>query len=329
MRYSFTLLLAGAFAAVALAAGCSGGSGSAPSLANSDAGPGRGSVHVMSSPTNPETVHLTGTGYFDSSGNYYEDGYEFPVEYKPAPQQSWVLTPWLSPSQTYLGYSALGYQLNASGPSPSPLPTDYENDKANNKLTEFDFDTNVWEGFAFELPSTKVPGVDVILAQWWQGSPFSPPVSLVLKANDNYECYVVIRNNKSGGNPDTTKATWLDIGQCTPGSANGGTWHTFVIHIYADTSSNGEVQAWLDTPLSDAPTKQVSSINVGYVPGQCVQVNGDEGCEDPSPSPAPTAASKFATYIGPYRPSDENEVKVFFANVKFAYSEASADPTQP
>jgi hypothetical protein len=151
----------------------------------------------------------------------------------------------------------------------------------------------------------------------------------VLKANDNYECEVAIRNNQTGGNPSAA-VNWLDLGQCEPGGSNGGTWHTFLIHIYADTGSNGLVQVWKDvTPLPSAsPTAQYTGP-VGYVPGQCVQVNGDQGCENPSPSPAPTAASKFATYIGPYRPSDDHEVKAFYANVKFAYSEASADPTQP
>jgi hypothetical protein len=326
MRHGILIYVAGVFAAIALAAGCSGGSQTAPAVSSQSLG--RGPVaHIMSSPTNPETVHLTGTGYFDTTGDYYEDGYEFPVEYKPYPQQSWVITPWLSPSQTYLGYNALGYQLNPTGPAPSPMPSYYGLDKANNKLTEFDFDTDVWEGFAFELPGTTVPNVNVILAQWWQGSPYSPPVSLILEeGNANYECQVVIRNNKSGGNPGATAAV-LDLGSCDPGSPDGGTWHTFVIHIYADTNSNGEVQAWLDTPLKDAPTKQISGINVGYIPGECVMVDGSSPC--PSPSPAATAAPKFATYIGPYRPADDETVKVFFANVKFAYSEASADPTQP
>jgi hypothetical protein len=326
MRHGFLAYAAAAFAVVALAAGCGGGAQTTPP-ASAQSG-SRTVAHIMSSPENPATLHIEGTGDFDSTGNYYEDGYEFPVIYKPIPQQSWVITPWLSPSQTYLGYHALGYQLNASGPSPSPLPTDYEDDKAENQLTEFDLDTNFWEGFAFELPSTQVPGVNVILAQWWQGSPFSPPVSFELQANDNYACGLAIRNNATGGNPDAIP-TWAPLGTCTPGSANGGTWHTLLVHIYADPTS-GEVQAWMDvTPgPSTSPTVQVTGA-IGYVPGDCVQVNGDQGCQNATPSPAPTAASKYTTYIGPYRPSDENEVKIFFANIKIATSEASADPTKP
>jgi Polysaccharide lyase len=331
MKHGFPLLLAGTLAAIALAAGCSGGAGSnsAPSLAGSDGGPGRGTVHIMASPENPTTIHITGTGTFDSAGNYYEDGYEFPVIYKPIPQQSWVLTPWLSPSQTYLGYKALGYQLNATGPSPSPLPTDYENDKVETQLTTFALDTNVWEGFAVEFPSTAVPGVNLIVAQFWQGSPFSPPVSLNMMANDNYECEVGIRNNQTGGNPDAT-INWIDVGECTPSGVNGGTWHTFLFHIYADSNGNGIVQVWHNVPGTDPPTASYTG-NVGYAAGQCVDINGSasQGCQNATPAPAPTAASVMTTYIGPYRPSDPNEAKMLFANIKFAYSEASADPTQP
>ena len=102
------------------------------------------------------------------------------------------------------------------------------------------------------------------------------------------------------------------------------------IQFEGDMNGNGVVQVWHNVPGTDPPTASYTG-NVGYTAGQCVDINGSasQGCQNATPAPAPTAASVMTTYIGPYRPSDPNEAKMLFANIKFAYSEASADPTQP
>jgi hypothetical protein len=292
--------------------------------------------------------HITGIGAtFDSAGDMSESEsgnlHTYQVIYKPVPQQPWVLTPSLDTAYTYFGYPTIHMELDATGPSPSPLPTEYQNDKVNLTIGTFPIpapstassSTNdLWEGFdvAFD-PSTQIPGVNVILAQWWQGVPFSPPVDLILKANDNYECYVEVRNDSTGGNPSAT-AYEIDAGSCAPTNSGGAIqWHQFLFHIRFGNQNDGLVEIWHNNMTT--PVNQYTG-NVGYIPGQCVYINGqsNDGClgggaTPAPPADAPTPANDSTAYFGPYRPSDAHKIIMYITNVKFAKAQADADPTQP
>jgi hypothetical protein len=294
--------------------------------------------------------HITGLGAtFDATGDMTETEsgaqHTYDVIYKPVPQQSWVLTPSLSTVYTYFGYPTIHMELDPTGPSPSPLPTEYQNDKVNLTIgvapipspsTAASSADDLWESFDFALdPKTNVPGQNVLLAQWWQGEPFSPPVDLILKANANYECFVDIRNNNTGGNPSAVPID-LDAGSCAPTDAGGNIlWHQFRIHIRFGYENDGIVQVWHNNMTT--PVINESGIDVGYVPGECVYIEGNvnNGCLSnggATPAPpdvAPTPSNKMTAYFGPYRPSDPHTIIMYITNVKFAKDEDSADPTTP
>jgi hypothetical protein len=246
-----------------------------------------------------------------------EGGVTYPFVFKGIPQPSWVRSPWLSPSQTYLGYHAFGLEVDPTG-SPLP-PTDGTNDKAELTFALFPLQVDTYTGFAMEFGvSTTVPSVPVIVFQQWQGSPYGPPLSLqLIPGATDFRCQIVIRNNNTGGNPSAQTIN-IPAGTCQP-----GTWHTFVIHSrmhYVGESGTGAVQVWhnnMTTPVIDW------TGDVGYDPSQGVKVNGTGDVQGGDPD------TLFTSFYGPYRPNDENTVQSFFANLKFGSNFASADPTQP
>jgi len=315
MKKHSSLVLAFA-ACTALLSGCGGGGHtgttevSPPTTSSTER-------HTLSTP-GPGPVQITGAGAtFDSSGNMTEDGVTYPFIFKGIPRPSWVRLPWLSPSQTYLGYHGIGLEVDPTG-SPLP-PTDGKNDKAELTFRKgFPFQEDDWTGFAMELGlSTDVPSGNVILFQWWQGTPYGPPLSLMLEPASDYSCMFSIRNNATGGNPSAATIT-LPAGTCQP-----GVWHTFLVHTrmhYAGESGTGQLEVYhndMTTPVIEW------SGDIGYDPSQCVLVNGTGACQGGDPNPV------FTSYYGPYRDNQPHTVQSFFTNIKFALDQASADPTQP
>jgi hypothetical protein len=263
--------------------------------------------------------HITGIGAsFDSDGDLTEDGKTYAAVYKGLPRPAWVREPWLSPSQIdpANGYHGIGFELDATG---TPLaPTDGMNDKANLTLEAFATGVDIWEGFDLELTKFAQPNVSLILAQWWQGSPYGPPVSLVEKADGAFACDVLIRNDQTGGNPGAPTLD-LPLGTCS----GDGSWHAFLFHIRAGFAGDGIVEVWKDKMVG--PPLASYAGNVGYDPSACVYVNGQasQGCQGGN------ANAELTAFYGPYRPLDTVREQLFFANLKFAYDRASADPTAP
>jgi hypothetical protein len=300
-----------------LFAGCGGGSTAMPSTPGTtltDAG----TLRVTLSSTPSPTIHLTRKGAtFDSSGNMTEDGVMYPFIFKGSPRPSWVLLPWASSSEKYRGYRAFGLEVDPTG-SPLP-PVEGTNDKAELTFAKFPLQVDTYTGFAMKFgASTTVPSVPVIVFQQWQGSPYGPPLSLQLVAGaSDFRCQLVLRNNNTGGNP-SAKTINIPAGTCQP-----GTWHTFVIHSrmhYVGEPGNGVVQVWhndMTTPIIDW------TGDVGYDPSRGVKVNGTGVVQGGNPN------TLFTSYYGPYRPNDKNTVQSFFANLKFDFTFANADPTQP
>src|SRR5579884_3274335 len=69
----------------------------------------------------------------NSDGSLTESGVTYPCIYKPVPQASWVRTPWISPSQHYVGSHSIGMEID-----PSSDPTAPTVDKVNHCLSSGD-----------------------------------------------------------------------------------------------------------------------------------------------------------------------------------------------
>jgi hypothetical protein len=170
--------------------------------------------------------------------------------------------------------------------------------------------------------------VNLLLAQFWQGGPGGPAVALVVKANDGFACSILIRNNQTGANPGSTKVIDVPLGTCAP----DGNWHTALFHVRGGYQNNGQVQVWWDKDPGPNPTQTVTAHyegNVGYVPGQCVHVNGTGPCQTKSDGTIPVANSSLVALYGPYRPNDSVKEQLFLANIKFANNIGCADPRTP
>jgi hypothetical protein len=284
-------------------------------------------------------VQIRGIGTtFNDAGDLTENGTTYRAIYKPIDEAgvppSWVRHPWKSGSQTWrspadAGYGGIGFELDPSGDAGGLIYP--SNDKVNIFLAHSNMTKDagiygtpeeIWMGFniKFSKLNFQQPHVNLVLAQWWQGLAGSPPVVLIAKANGGFTCEVQVRNNATGGNPGATipPTNIIPLGTCP----NDDQWHPFLIHITSGWNGNGLVEAWLDN-LTVA--KGSYSGSVGYPPGQCATVNGvPRTCNNGN-----VANSTLDTHFGPYRPSDHAKEQMFFANIKFGPTRASADPTTP
>ena len=242
------------------------------------------------------------------------------------PRKDAYRKPWISPSQVYLGYHGIGLEVDPHG---IPVPvngvavTNVKNDNANITLGYVPYSSSMlYWGFALKLEPGHfdVPTQGILLTQMWQGSPYSPPVSLHLTPNDpTFSCEIEIRNNETGGNPSATPITF-PIGQCSPGG-----WQLFRIGVlphYQGQSGTGQIIIWhndMSTPVA------AWSGDIGYNPNEPVNINGTLG----RPQSLTNPDRKFTIYYGPYRGAQSTTAQTFWANIKLGASEAAADPSIP
>lgn len=248
----------------------------------------------------------------NSDGSLTENGVNYRCIYKPTPQASWVRTPWISPSQAYRGSHSIGMEIDAQQPTLSG-----DVDKVNHRLSSgndsfaLTFGIKRYTGFAVELPSAnfQIPTAGLMIAQWWQGSPYGPPVRLEI-TNDTTDVVtwkIYILNNDTLGNPSAT-----------PIVLNGGTipfdtWTPFVIMLIPDFNGNGQIKVWQNGIQVIAWTGKV-----GYDPSTIPYKN------PPSGTPNPNDA--FDVFYGPYRNRQNTKQQMFFDEIKFADTYTEATP---
>jgi hypothetical protein len=250
----------------------------------------------------------------NSDGSLTENGVTYPCIYKPDPQASWVRTPWLSPSQHYLGSKSIGMEID-----PQAVYASGDVDKVNHRLSSGNDSFALgfggikrYTGFALELPSAnfQIPeaGRKLMLAQWWQGSPYGPPVRMeITNATTSVVTFRFwVLNNDTLGNPS---AVPIDIG--------GGTipfdeWNTFVVMLIPDYTGNGQIKVWQNG------TQIIYWIGkVGYDPATKPYTGDTSGISYPN--------LNFDVFYGPYRDRQNKKHQVFYDEIKFAstYSEAA------
>jgi len=255
---------------------------------------------TTNSPTNSPAGYLT-----DAGTNYS-------FIYKGLPQPAWVLNPYQD-GTTWNGYPAIALEIHPTG---TPLPAnDDGTDKANIAVGYLPITQDSYYGFSMMLGNFGVPNVDILLAQWWQGVPYSPPLSLnMVPGSTTFACEMQIRNNTTGSYPNEN-VIHVPVGTCPPGQ-----WQQFVVYAhphFVGAPGTGEVKVWhnnMTTPVVDW------TGDVGYNPAAAVTTGPPQGTALPS--------TNWTMYFGPYGDHDTINRQTYWANIAIASTREGANPNQ-
>ncbi|MEV7187776.1 heparin lyase I family protein [Kitasatospora sp. NPDC093102] len=173
-------------------------------------------------------------------------------------------------------------------------------------------------GFAVKLdPASETPrdGTDYVIAQWWQGSPMPPPLSLQLLPNSGSggPGWAFVAHNEDHHFPHNG-ITLPRVGG--PELLQPGVWHTFVVGtVFGDHSGggSGSVDVWMD----GVQVVQWTG-DLGYVPGRPV---------DPADGPYHVnPGNRLSLYFGPYRDRLTSTQTMYFDRLRYADTRELADP---
>jgi len=257
----------------------------------------------------------------DASNDVVENGTTYLTVYKPTPPSSNVIGPWISTNGGFASNDSFGYEIQ-----PSLANENSTTDKVDTRVSHADdsdglgFDAPKYLGFAVNIPqagfsaptvaSTNGTSTGVQIAQWWQGSPYSPPLALDIEPGEtdgmvNYA--LLVHNDTTDGNPSSVPVT---IGT---GTIPFDQWTTFVVMTDMDYSGDGQVELWQNGNLLVNWTGAV-----GYNPSTIPYKNPPEGTADPN--------SKFDVFLGPYRPVQDTQQEEFWDEARWADDYADAVP---
>ena len=159
-------------------------------------------------------------------------------------------------------------------------------------------------------------GDALLFEQWWQGSPFHPPVSLEIfnesaarakgwaDANPNGNFALVLRDDKHDAiGKSNGEALCYNLGPVKTGE-----WMQWIVHVRPDPSGrNGAV----DVLLNDVEKLKLEHIAVGYDPAHYTS------------KPAPAKVIAFVDCCI-YRVNGPSAQRFFFDEIKFSNSLADA-----
>jgi hypothetical protein len=272
-------------------------------------------VRITAEPSNGASI--------DSQGNLTEAGRNYRVIYKPDPRPDWINLPWITSSEAFQGSHSIGMEIDPTG-NITPNGTD----KVNHRLSSagsgsrdsfaLDFNQAKYTGFAVKLGEFDVPSKSLLLAQWWQGSPYSPPLQLEIIPDSNPSSPIryrfLFRNNETGGNPTPLKPNVIPFNSGVDNTLKRGEWHTFIVYTkmrHTGLADDGEVRVWHNG------TEVIRWVGkIGYDPS--VALNGKD-------FPNKT----FDVYYGLYREQQNKKHQVFFDEIRFATTLNEANPSQP
>jgi len=256
----------------------------------------------------------------DSNNDIVENGVTYLTVYKPTPPSDNVIGPWISTNGGFSSNDAFGYELQ-----PSLANENSSTDKVDTRVSHADdssglgFDAPKYLGFAVNIPqagfspptvaSTGGTSTGVQIAQWWQGSPYSPPLALDIEPGEtngmvNYS--LLVHNDTTGGNPSSVPVI---IGS---GTIAFDTWNTFVVMTDMDYNGAGQVELWQNGTLLMNWTGAV-----GYNPST-IPYNPPTGLSNPN--------QKFDVFLGPYRPTQDTQQEEFFDEARWANTYSDALP---
>ncbi len=257
----------------------------------------------------------------DASNDVVENGVTYLTVYKPVPPTSNVIGPWIGTNGGFSSNDAFGYEIQ-----PSPSGDTSSTDKVDTRVSHADdsnglgFDAPKYLGFAVNIPqagfspptaASEGPGLSgVQIAQWWQGSPYSPPLALDIQPGEtngmvNYS--LAVHNDTTLGNPSSVPVTILS------GTIAFDTWNTFVVMTDMDYNGAGQIELWQNGNLLVNWTGAV-----GYNPTTIPYNGAPQGTANPN--------TKFDVFLGPYRPIQDTQQEEFFDEARWADTYADALP---
>ena len=252
--------------------------------------------YVTAEPSSPTGAVI------NADGSLTESGVNYAVVYKPVPQAAWVESPWIDTSHAYNGQASIGFEIN-----PTPDPGSTLTDKVQltisgaHDASAATFDTHRDLGFAVYIPSANFEPPThggVQLCQWFQGSPYTPPLSVTItgETSGGATFEVLVYNNATGGNPSSVPVI------VATGTIPFDTWTPIVIEAVMDYNYRGRVDMWENGTLLVSWTG-----SVGYNPAT-IPYNPSAGTPPPN--------SLFAVDIGPYRAQQATTQEFFFDEVR-------------
>jgi hypothetical protein len=280
-------------------------------------------------------THLTGEGgmvdydYLKDEGNgWYSEpatAYRFKLGFKQAerksPRPKLVATLEPTTSENFAGQSAVRLRIIANEEIKS-LKAAYKVDLSVVKPGDA-FSPQVavakdwYHAFALKIEASDYrlpsgPDEELTFEQWWQGSPFRPPVSLVI-LNENDSRHQGWSDASSKGNfalvlRDDDHNAW-ESGPGAPrhydlGPVATGNWLRWVVHVRpSPTNKEGAVTVF----VNGTEKLKLTGIMVGYAPARYVT----------KPRPGASIA-----YVGccVYRLNGPNTQTFYFDEIKFADS---------
>src|SRR5258708_10296040 len=149
--------------------------------------------------------------------------------------------------------------------------------------------------FAVKLSNNlQAPGQDLMLWEWWQGSPYGPPCSMIIKPGTT-QWQVDLRNNTTTGDSHNPAITLDGL------TLNRDQWYFFVVLVYPNYTGAGRIRVWQDGALA----LDHSTDPIGYDPSM------------PASSTGGNPLSAFYIDFGLYRPADHAVAEVYFDRIRY------------
>jgi hypothetical protein len=221
-------------------------------------------------------------------------------------------------SEHYLGNSALQIQIDArdeidttKAAYKASIDSENSRDKFSPLVTQ---PADYFHGFAmkidagfYQLPATG----ELIFEQWWQGSPYHPPVSLVIvtpadcavhgwtDAGHDGNFALMLRDDEHNAlNSTPGEVQYYDLGPVTTGQ-----WLWWVVHVRPSAiTADGAVTI----TLNDQQKLKLDHIKVGYNP------------ENPRYTDRKPSQHIVGVNVCLYRMNGQNFQRFFFDEIKFA-----------
>jgi hypothetical protein len=167
----------------------------------------------------------------------------------------------------------------------------------------------------FSLPSTG----ELMLEQWWQGTPFHPPVALVVvrpedarargskNTGDSGNFALMLRDDEHNAlNTTPGEPRYFDLGPVVLNE-----WLRWVIHVRpSPIEEKGAVSVW----LNDEQKLKLENTKLGYNP------------ENPQYADHKPSNRLASVNVCLYRMNGQNHQRVWFDEIKFADRQADAAP---
>ncbi|HZZ29999.1 MAG TPA: heparin lyase I family protein, partial [Pirellulales bacterium] len=183
-----------------------------------------------------------------------------------------------------------------------------------------------YHGFAMKIDPSyyKLPATgDLLFEQWWQGSPYHPPVSLVIVSPADCAAHGWNNTGRNGNFALILRDDEHDALSTTPGESQyfnlgpvvTGQWMRWLVHVRPSAAT---AEGAITITLNDQEELKLEHVKVGYNP------------DNPQYNDHKPSRHIAGVNVCLYRMNGQSFQRFFFDEIKFAdrYEDA-ATPAQP